>query len=240
MKWRKRRVVIATAVLCAATLAPVSGIINHGMVMISADRYCYFLSLSIVPVMTAWLNSSRLRIALACIVAFAFATLSLRQCEVWRNPNSFFDTSLSIDEADWRILDIKSEFLLKQDLQEEAFKLMDITIAHSPKYGIKAQMNIAKFHILRNEVQLACQAYVNAYNSVVISAGGQATGALHNNLGVCALYVDAFQDAYYHFEKGLEIGAVLPRHMEILEMNLVEFRKWDGVSQYRGGHQLIF
>ena len=43
-----------------------------------------------------------------------------------------------------------------------------------------------------------------------------------------------------HFQKGLDIGAVLPRHMEILEMNLVEFQKWDGVSAYRGGHQLIF
>ena len=69
---------------------------------------------------------------------------------------------------------------------------------------------------------------------------GWTTQGRYNNLGVCALYVEAYQDAHYHFQKGLDIGAVLPRHMEILEMNLIEFQKWDGVSAYRGGHQLIF
>ena len=253
VKWQRRRGIIATAVLCVATLAPVSGIINHGMVMISADRYCYFLSLWIVPALTAWLSSSssstdeksnknnnmNLHITIALIISAAFATLSYHQFEIWRNPESFFEASLSIDEADWRLLDIKSEHLLRQDRRDEAFKLMDVAIAHSPKNGIKALLNIGKFHVIRDEIQLACAAYVNAYHSVT-STGGQPTGALHNNLGVCSLYVDAFQEAHYHFQKGLEIGAVLPRHMEILEMNLVEFRKWDGVSAYRGGHQLIF
>ena len=86
--------------------------------------------------------------------------MSYQQFEVWRNPDHFFETSLGIDEADWRLLDIKSEYLIRQDRRDEAFKLMDVAIAHSPKNGIKALLNIGKFHVIRDEVQLACEAYV--------------------------------------------------------------------------------
>lgn len=273
--WKDNVPVLATLVACVSALAPVSGIVNHGMVTIGADRYCYFPTMCAVPLFSAFLapllsihdetarndevaaiqrTSKRrkkktgsgvnvwtawCRRSSIVLVALTYAVVTYRQCELWRNQRLFLSTSLELDDGDWRILDFQIETLLEEGRDEEAHALIDLCIHHAPKKGIKAQMNIAKLHMIRNNVTLVCETYVASYEEAT-KTGEFITAALHNNLGICALYASAYEQAGWHFRVGITIGSIEPSHMEILEGNLREFNKWDGRSEYKGGHRLIF
>eukprot|EP00939_MAST-03C_sp_MAST-3C-sp1_P000569 g569.t1 len=259
-RWREYSPLLASVFVASCALAPVSGIVNHGMVVLGADRYGYFPTMSLAVCIAGHLARALIRvqrsedtrvppssttdssndrrrstrkyfqIGICSFVAIlAYATITFGQFELWRNQRTMLDGALTIDSADWRMMDFAIETLLEDGRDDDAHRLMDICIHHSPKKGIKAQMNIAKFHVIRNEVSKACARYEVATTSSV-----ETTAALHNNLGVCALYASDFERAEWHFVRGIAmVSSLKPEQAEILEDNLRVFGEWDKKSKYR-------
>ncbi|OQR90480.1 hypothetical protein THRCLA_22547, partial [Thraustotheca clavata] len=169
-----------------ALLLPVAGIVQHGMVALTADRYSYFALLSLLPVAAIVLTrvslySSKMTFSVI-MVAFVLANLSSKQMYQWRAEEDLWKYSLRQDPEDWRILDQLAEFYLWRGRNEEALPLMNQTLGNGPTKGFKAQLFQAKQRILLKRVDEGCSIYTQLLDQYPQNS------YLHNNIAVCHMY----------------------------------------------------
>jgi hypothetical protein len=214
------------------------------------------------PVARAKLSSIRrgrflYRFVGACSAAFIFSQITARQAQIWRSDESLHTHGLNEDHADWRIIDMVIDELIKTGNTEKALPMIPVALEHAPRRGVKAFMLRAKLTYFQSQakgegMEATCDFYSRGMHKF-----SKLTPAMHSNIGLCHL-VDAAKlrpghksapkkvaDAIAHFREGLRLKSKRPRYVANLQSNLENALRWyehpqrDQMS-YAGGHNMIF
>ncbi|KAF0722328.1 hypothetical protein Ae201684_018544 [Aphanomyces euteiches] len=176
--WRRK--LFAAWIYYIAMLLPVSGLVQHGMVSLTADRYAYFPTVVFIPMSALCLR--RWHITQVVLVFALLLGLTLQQMQHWRREEDLWQYCITQDPADWRMLDQLAEYYLHYRRNAEAVPLMERSAWFGPKRGFKAQLFQAKQRMLLNFVDEGCA----MYDSLAIAFPQSAQ--VWNNLAVCRLY----------------------------------------------------
>ena len=109
-------------------------------------------------------------------------SVTRQQIQVWRNEEQMLVYSISVDPADWRMIDIYAEFLYKAGREDEASRYIFLSRMYSPppEQGIKSYLHHAKLHVMQNDLATACDMYDELYNRLLEEE--QINGMLWNNV----------------------------------------------------------
>ncbi|RHY35272.1 hypothetical protein DYB32_000231 [Aphanomyces invadans] len=217
-------------------LLPVCGLVQHGIITLTADRYVYFPTLVAIPLLGAGIaHATKLGIN-SCLVSFtaiflAFALLSARQMNTWRNDETLWLHNIKQDPADWRALDHLADYYARVGRVAESPPYWERSLWHMPRTGVKAKLQQARLLMYLGRYDEGCALYESE-----LQRHPRSTHLL-NNVGVChmrsskyALAKQSFQDAV-EFAVGLagDVGGV---DTSTPQLNLRQLEAWDGQADY--------
>ncbi|ETV74959.1 hypothetical protein, variant [Aphanomyces astaci] len=212
-----------------AMLLPVSGLVQHGLVVLAADRYVYFPAIVVVPVVGQLFTyidtmcypwNRTLAVVSLCAVALCLAHVATLQLESWRTAEAVFRHGLKSDPTDWRILDQLQELLLETRPAEATLYLQQ-TLRYSPRHGLKAQLQIAKCHMLLGQSTEACAIYESLHEQYPTYAH------VLNNMGICHWKQGRLRAARDLFVRAAANGTGLTRGDQSPQTNIILVDAWD-------------
>ncbi|KAH9113209.1 hypothetical protein AeMF1_012564 [Aphanomyces euteiches] len=153
--WRRK--LFAAWIYYIDMLLPVSGLVQHGMVSLTADRYAYFPTVVFIPMAALCLR--RWHIAQVVLVFALLLGLTLQQMQHWRREEDLWLYCIKQDQADWRMLDQLAQYYSKLERETEATLLIEQSLWFGPHRGLKAQLFQAKHKLLLDLKDESCKIY---------------------------------------------------------------------------------
>ncbi|ETV70612.1 hypothetical protein H257_13985 [Aphanomyces astaci] len=154
---------LASTLYMLTMVLPVSGLVQHGMVSLTADRYSYFATVVFIRVPLQALLLHRVGQRWATVVALTvfglWGSLSTNQLQAWRSEEALWLHSLIQDPSDWRLLNQLAEYYLHHGRNADAVPLMEESIWFGPTLGFKATLFQAKQRMFLNRVTDGCSMY---------------------------------------------------------------------------------
>ncbi|KAF0720812.1 Aste57867_7 [Aphanomyces stellatus] len=204
-------------------LVPVSGLVQHGLVFLAADRYAYIPTIVVVPLCGAafgHLHSPRRVAALGCLWAAALTHVSVLQLHTWRDEETLFRHGLHVDPSDWRALDRLQELLVRSNRATEAMPIIERALVYTPTHGLKAQLQVAKCLMLLQRTKEACAIYET------LLADHPTNAHVNNNFGICLWKQGRVSAARLHFQVAVN-GTGLTRGDTSAAVNIELVDAWD-------------
>ncbi|RHZ26107.1 hypothetical protein DYB37_007231 [Aphanomyces astaci] len=195
----------------------------------TSDRYVYFPAIVVVPVVGQLFTyidtmcypwNRTLAVVSLCAVALCLAHVATLQLESWRTAEAVFRHGLKSDPTDWRILDQLQELLLETRPAEATLYLQQ-TLRYSPRHGLKAQLQIAKCHMLLGQSTEACAIYESLHEQYPTYAH------VLNNMGICHWKQGRLRAARDLFVRAAANGTGLTRGDKAPQTNIILVDAWD-------------
>ncbi|ETV83653.1 hypothetical protein H257_04335 [Aphanomyces astaci] len=225
---------LAAWVYYVVMFLPVCGLVQHGIITLTADRYAYFPTVVFIPVLGACIahgiQSARMSLAWFAIVAMVLAMLSANQVNSWRNDEVLWLHNIQHDPSDWRALDHLADYYAKVGRVAESAPYWERSLVHTPRTGLKAKLQEARLLMFLGRYERGCALYDLELR--------QFPGSTHllNNMGVCYMHMRKYDLAKQSFQRAIDYGLGLSgKHgadTETPQVNLKQLEGWDGQANY--------
>ncbi len=244
-------VVVATC----AQLLPVVGLVPHGIVILSADRYGYApLAVIFIPALAVMLRKLlnaetargwthlRCMVATGMVLYIGLLTSSAQRqlTRFWVNETMLYDNLIIDDALDWRALDMRAEIAFADQDFATAQQLWQQTqqYAPPPESSDKAALLHAKLEVQLGQIDSGCSRYEDVYTRVKSTPKSSHFGVALNNAAVCRLRDPSRrQESLEMFSKALEVNSLTQDRVEKVEANLRSLKSkltgpWDLTLMY--------
>ncbi|KAH9116468.1 hypothetical protein LEN26_010527 [Aphanomyces euteiches] len=212
---------------------PVSGLVQHGIITLTADRYAYFPSAVVVPLLgtaIAKLATSRSVTALTLLAVALYAKLSAIQMETWRSDETLWTHSIRHDPSDWRVLDHMAEYYAKVGQADEGLPYWELSLIHLPTGGLKTRLQQAKLLMFLRRYDEGCSIYQS-----LLGESPQSIQVL-NNMAICYLLADNLELGKAMMKQAISVGIDFSGERSndaTPSINLEQLEHWDSSKNFQ-------
>ncbi len=209
-----------------AIILPVLGLIQHGMLVMAADRYTYLSSFGWILVVGAVLIpikripqtlASALRKWIPAFGLVLLVVFTMIQVRTWRNTETLWRNAINVDGADAFALNNLGYYLIEQQRYDEAALFLGRAVVLAQQ-DLKAVLN---YGVALENLGRLDELVVFYRKSLTVHPG---SAEIHNNLGSVFGRMRMFDLARYHYEKSLALEPNLRVARENLNKLLQEVR----------------
>lgn len=200
-------------------VSPMLGFIQHGTVLMAADRYTYLSSFGLLLIPGAALikycsgETRSLRrsavISLAAVALLVFTTIP--QVRIWRNTETLWSHAIRTDNTDPFVYNNLGFFLMENRRFEEAAQQLERAVALAPQ-DIKSILN---YGVALENLNRLDEAVIHYLRSLKIHPN---SAIIHNNLGSMLMKLGKTDLARQHWQQAI----ALDPNLSIARKNLVE------------------
>lgn len=235
------RLSIVALIFCLLNL-PTYGLIQHGAVLLTADRYLYLSGALFLYPLTKYLTQASLDMKQLSVgfvsVYFVFAVITYHQIQAWQTERTFLQRAVQIDPADWRTIDLYADSLFYNEQFEQAkeFYRLSGLYAPSPRHSVKSALFHAKNQIILGHRDSGCLIYAELYEK--LRKEKVTNGFVLNNHAICSL-LEAYNAedksrAMMFFELALTDDKLPAHRREKITQNLDSLKVLSPGDQFQG------